>query len=90
MSDTYNHNVAAFLTILSFASLDAHMKVLKEESMALAAVNMNAIEAKESREQKVANTADKKRKAKGSHGVEQLKKANTKGMSKLSSFFQKK
>lgn len=90
MSDTYNHNVAGFLTTHSFASLDAHMKVLKDESMALAAVNMNAIEAKEGRDEKVANAADKKRKAKGSHGVEQLKKANTKGMSKLSSFFQKK
>ncbi|KAH6913811.1 ribonuclease H2, subunit B [Coprinopsis sp. MPI-PUGE-AT-0042] len=32
---------------------------------------------------------DKKRKAKGSHGVEQLKKANTTGMAKLSSFFNK-
>jgi ribonuclease H2 subunit B len=32
---------------------------------------------------------EKKRKAKGSHGVEQLKKANTTGMSKLSSFFNK-
>ena len=60
--------------------------------MALAAVNMNAVEARESKESgdtKDAGT-DKKRKAKGSHGVEKLKKANTKGMAKLSSFFQKK
>ena len=34
---------------------------------------------------------EKKRKlAKGSHGVEQLKKANTKGMAKISSFFKSK
>ncbi|KAI0630363.1 ribonuclease H2, subunit B [Trametes polyzona] len=77
------------LSTYDFASLDAHMKALKEESMALAAVNMNAVEAKESKEQKSTGT-DKKRKAKGSHGVEQLKKANTKGMAKLSTFFQKK
>lgn len=68
------------------------MKVLKEESMALAAVNMNAVEARESKESgdtKDAGT-DKKRKAKTSVGVEKLKKANIKGMSKLSTFFQKK
>ncbi|KAI0358438.1 hypothetical protein OH77DRAFT_1494140 [Trametes cingulata] len=77
------------LSLYDFASLDAHMKVLKEESMALAAVNMNAVEAKESKSQKETGT-EKKRKAKGSHGVEQLKKVDTRGMAKLSSFFQKK
>ncbi|KAI0374034.1 hypothetical protein BV20DRAFT_1033454 [Pilatotrama ljubarskyi] len=77
------------LSSYDFTSLDAHMKALKEESMALAAVNMNAVEAKESKSQKE-TTTEKKRKAKGSHGVEQLKKVNTRGMAKLSSFFQKK
>ena len=57
--------------------------------MALAAVNMNAVEARESKDQKEAGN-DKKRKAKGTHGVEKLKKANIKGMAKLSTFFQKK
>lgn len=60
--------------------------------MALAAVNMNAVEARESKESgdtKDTGT-DKKRKAKTSVGVEKLKKANIKGMSKLSTFFQKK
>jgi ribonuclease H2 subunit B len=33
---------------------------------------------------------NKKRKTKGSHGVEVLKKANVEGMQKISSFFQKK
>ena len=76
----------------SFAALDAHMKVLKEEAMALAAVNMNAVEARESRDSKEDKDTggDKKRKAKESTGVEKLKKANTKGMAKLSTFFQKK
>lgn len=73
----------------SFTELDAYMKVLKEEAMALSAVNMNAVEARESKEQKDAGN-EKKRKAKGSVGVEKLKKANIKGMSKLSAFFQKK
>ena len=57
--------------------------------MALAAVSMNAVEARESKDQKEAGN-DKKRKAKGTHGVEKLKKANIKGMAKLSTFFQKK
>ncbi|KAI0775716.1 ribonuclease H2, subunit B [Trametes elegans] len=78
------------LASYDFASLDAHMEVLKAESMALAAVNMNAAELRESKEQANSTGNDKKRKAKGSHGVEKLKKANTKGMAKLSSFFQKK
>lgn len=76
----------------SFAALDAHMKVLKEEAMALAAVNMNAVEARESRDSKEDKDTggDKKRKPKTSAGVEKLKKANIKGMAKLSTFFQKK
>ncbi|KAH9858715.1 ribonuclease H2, subunit B [Lenzites betulinus] len=73
-----------------FVALDAHMKVLKDESVAVAKANMSAVEAKEAKEIKTATADAKKRKAKGTHGVEQLKKANTKGMAKLSSFFQKK
>ncbi|KAI9062893.1 hypothetical protein FKP32DRAFT_1592877 [Trametes sanguinea] len=77
------------LASYDLASLDAYTKSLREEAMALAAVNMNSVEAKESKDAKDAGN-DKKRKAKGSHGVEKLKKANIKGMAKLSSFFQKK
>ena len=53
---------------------------------------MNAVEARESRSGQAKDASgDKKRKAaKGSTGVEKLKKANVKGMAKLSSFFQKK
>ncbi|KAI0329441.1 hypothetical protein GY45DRAFT_1325065 [Cubamyces sp. BRFM 1775] len=83
--DIYDTLLASY----DFASLDAYTKSLKEEAMALAAVNMNAVEAKESKDQKEAGN-DKKRKAKGTHGVEKLKKANIKGMAKLSTFFQKK
>ncbi|KAI8993018.1 ribonuclease H2, subunit B [Trametes punicea] len=77
------------LSFYDFAPLDAYTRSLKEEAMALAVVNMNAVEASESKGQKDAGN-DKKRKAKGSHGVEILKKANIKGMAKLSTFFQKK
>ncbi len=68
------------------------MKVLKEEAMALAAVNMNAVEARESKDSREEKDVggDKKRKAKGTIGIEKLKKANIKGMAKLSTFFQKK
>ncbi|KAI0780054.1 ribonuclease H2, subunit B [Fomes fomentarius] len=80
------------LSSYDFAALDAYMKVLKEEAMALAAVNMNAVEARESKDSKEEKDAggDKKRKAKGTTGIEKLKKANIKGMAKLSTFFQKK
>ncbi|OSD06871.1 hypothetical protein PYCCODRAFT_1403688 [Trametes coccinea BRFM310] len=77
------------LASYDLASLDVYTQSLREEAMALAAVNMNAVEAKESKDVKDAGN-DKKRKAKGSHGVEKLKKANITGMAKLSSFFQKK
>ena len=68
------------------------MKVIRQEAMALAAANMSAVEARESRDKQVKDPGgDKKRKAvKASTGVEKLKKANTKGMAKLSTFFQKK
>ncbi|TBU33816.1 ribonuclease H2, subunit B [Dichomitus squalens] len=87
--DVYEQLLSSF----DFAALDTHMKVLKDEAMAIAAVNMNAVEAKESKsEAKDSKDAgsDKKRKSRESTGVEKLKKANTKGMAKLSTFFQKK
>ena len=80
------------LSRFSSAELDAYMKVLRDEAMAIAASKMKAIEAKESvdtKEQKEQDN-DKKRKPRTSVGVEKLKKANTKGMAKLSTFFQKK
>ncbi|KAI0645702.1 ribonuclease H2, subunit B [Trametes meyenii] len=85
--DVYENLLASY----DFERLNAYMKVLKDESMALAAVSMNAVEAKESKETKEVGADTKKRKAsKGSYGVEKLKKANVNGMAKLSTFFQKK
>jgi ribonuclease H2 subunit B len=78
-----------FLTlVVSFSSLDAHLKSLQEETAALVAADMNSMEVKESKST-VSEKANKKRKA-ASTGVEKLKKVNTKGMAKLSSFFQPK
>lgn len=76
----------------SLSLLQEHMRVLREEAMALASANMNTVEARESKSSKDNDTSDdKKRKApKASTGVEKLKKANVKGMAKLSTFFQKK
>lgn len=66
----------------SFRTLDAYVDELKrEESQAMTMKNKKSESA----------LTDKKRKpVKGSFGVEKLKKANVKGMSKLSDFFTKK
>lgn len=57
--------------------------------MALTTVPLNARKVK-TKAPTTKGGGDKKRKAaKGSHGVETLKKANVNGMAKLSSFFKK-
>ena len=68
------------------------MKDIRAEMTASAAARMDKIEARESKSSVLETNADKKRKGptKASHGVEKLKKANTKGMAKISSFFQPK
>ncbi len=69
------------LTVPSFKALDVHLTDLHNQETQLAV----------SRNTKAAAAPEKKRKAgKGSQGVEKLKKVNTKGMSKLSTFFTKK
>ncbi|KAG0707389.1 ribonuclease H2, subunit B [Suillus ampliporus] len=94
-----------------FAKLDAHLKTVKDEELALLALAPDtgkrakapkAVTAgkgsqKRKKDAKAADDVatgdgDKKKKkdAKSSHGVEQLKKANVAGMSKLSTFFTKK
>ncbi|TCD71262.1 hypothetical protein EIP91_011740 [Steccherinum ochraceum] len=80
---------AELLASYDFVALDAYHNELKQQYASAAAATMSAVEAKESKSG--ASEGAKKRKvaAKGSHGVEKLKKANTKGMAKLSSFFQK-
>ena len=51
---------------------------------------MSKMEIKESKTSAGEKTNGKKRKTGSSTGVEKLKKANTKGMAKLSTFFQPK
>lgn len=78
--------------LCSFTALDTYQAELKNEYASATAAHMSAVEAKESKSSLGETTENaKKRKGavKGSHGVEKLKKANTKGMAKLSSFFQK-
>ncbi|KAH8107902.1 ribonuclease H2, subunit B [Cristinia sonorae] len=79
------------LASYDFAALDAYHAELRSEHASAAASKMNAVEAKESKTSVVEPETGKKRKGatKASHGVEKLKKVNTKGMAKLSSFFQK-
>ena len=67
------------------------MRSLEAEAAALVAAEMDKAEARESKTTASGKgSTEKKRKglAKASTGVEKLKKANTKGMAKLSTFFQ--
>ncbi|KAF8210503.1 ribonuclease H2, subunit B [Mycena galopus ATCC 62051] len=66
-----------------FTSLEAHFKSLEDENAALAVEKVVKTKA-------APVVADKKRKPGTSQGVEKLKKANTGGMAKLSTFFSKK
>lgn len=88
----WDRSLTVLLLSPSFTALDAHRKMIQDEAMSLAAGKMNAVEARESQDnsKEEKDGGDKKRKAKTSVGVEKLKKANIKGMAKLSSFFQKK
>lgn len=74
--------------LCSFTALEAHVGALKESSLseAVPAASKKGTDADGNNE-----TDGKKRKAatQGSKGVEKLKKANIKGMAKLSNFFQK-
>ncbi|KAK0504786.1 ribonuclease H2, subunit B [Armillaria luteobubalina] len=76
---------ASLVASYDFIDLDAFMKRLEEENMATTAKS-----GKETRVSKETNGDKKRKSAKGSHGVEKLKKANVKGMAKLSTFFTKK
>lgn len=76
----------SFLTSgLSFTKLDAYLKVLQDEAAAsIANTNTSKTNTKTSEKDD-----GKKRKSKSSQGVDKLKKANTNGMAKLSTFFKK-
>lgn len=73
------------MLLFSFPTLDAYMKTLEEERTPLAATTDSTAKRKTA----APAPGDKKRKAKGSQGVEKLKKANVTGMAKLSNFFKK-
>jgi ribonuclease H2 subunit B len=75
----------------SFTALDTHIRVLKDEDVA-AALAAAPTKKKSRAADEIEDGDGKKRKAKTkpSQGVEKLKKANLSGMSKISSFFQKK
>jgi len=81
---------SALIAKYDFTTLDAHIKALKDEEVALALAG--APTKKKSRAADEMEDDGKKRKAKtkASQGVEKLKKANVTGMAKISSFFQKK
>lgn len=81
---------SALIAKYDFITLDAHIKALKDEEVAMALAGAPA--KKKSRAAGEPEDDGKKRKAKtkASQGVEKLKKANVSGMAKISSFFQKK
>ena len=75
------------LNIRSFTALNRHIAAEKEEAMSRAA----AATKREATAKKETAGLNKKRKAgKPSQGVENLKRVNTSGMAKISSFFNKK
>lgn len=77
--------IVAFLNpVISFTKLDAYLKILEDEAAALSIANSNTSKSKSSE-----RDSSKKRKSKTSQGVDKLKKANTEGMAKLSTFFKK-
>ncbi|KAI5823861.1 hypothetical protein K523DRAFT_376647 [Schizophyllum commune Tattone D] len=79
--DVYNALKATY----DFTPLDAHLKTMHEADILIAAESTA-----KGKKGAAAGKDSKKRKGKGSQGVEKLKKANTEGMSKLSSYFTKK
>ncbi|EKM54493.1 uncharacterized protein PHACADRAFT_123606 [Phanerochaete carnosa HHB-10118-sp] len=84
-----DHLQKRLLASYDFTTLEEHIKSLNDEAAALAAAEMGKMEIKESKSSATEKTNGKKRKT-ASTGVEKLKKVNTKGMAKLSTFFQPK
>ncbi|GJE92210.1 ribonuclease H2, subunit [Phanerochaete sordida] len=84
-----DHLHKQLLASYDFAPLEKHLAALAEEAVAQAAADMKKVEMKESKGSAAEKAGGKKRKT-ASMGVEKLKKANTKGMAKLSTFFQAK
>ena len=79
--------IVSFLNpVISFTKLDAYLKILEDEAAALSIANSNTSKIKSKSSER---DSSKKRKSKTSQGVDKLKKANTEGMAKLSTFFKK-
>lgn len=79
--------IVSFLNpVISFTKLDAYSKTLEDEAAALSIANSNTSKIKSKSSER---DSGKKRKSKTSQGVDKLKKANTEGMEKLSTFFKK-
>jgi ribonuclease H2 subunit B len=77
--------ICRFLT-LSFTPLSEYLDALRQEEIA----PLTSTNVKSKKNAKNVEEEEKKRKPKASQGVERLKKANIKGMAKLSTFFAKK
>ncbi|KAF9652960.1 hypothetical protein BDM02DRAFT_3088479 [Thelephora ganbajun] len=85
------------MSAYDFSALDIHVKIVQEELVAMAVVEVDKGKKKVTKASKATTTkatpqegTSKKRKIKESHGVEVLKKVNTEGMQRISTFFQKK
>lgn len=74
----------------SFTALDVHLKYIQDEISAQAAASMAKVEIKESKGSSSTEKANGKKRKTASVSVEKLKKANTRGMAKLSTFFKPK
>jgi ribonuclease H2 subunit B len=86
-------NIGDLEFCVSFTTLDAHIKALKDEEAAIALAGAPGRKKKSrAAADEIEDDDGKKRKAKtkASQGVEKLKKVNLSGMTKISSFFQKK
>ncbi|KAK7053469.1 hypothetical protein VNI00_004095 [Paramarasmius palmivorus] len=83
--------LSALISSYDFTQLDEHLKKLEEEKMCMETPAAGGKRAKGSTaSENTTGTGAKRKAAKGSQGVEKLKKANINGMAKLTSFFTKK
>lgn len=78
----------------SFSALDAYVNTIREADAAAAAANETNNSSKKGKKKGTSGTVQekedagsKKRKGATNQGVDRLKKANTDGMKKISSFF---
>ena len=96
MSSGFRRSVRPLLTeiilLYSLSAYTAHAAVRAEQARAELAAATARAEAAEAGKSKKGKGAVEKRKAgaQGTRGVDKLKKANTKGMSALTTFFGKK